>query len=89
MNSFEKLKREHGTQPKPPLHLPDFKAWCDNCLAETGTKVFFMKQGLGNACDRCGRFRRGKRFLKKTELAELTKPERKAAEVGNEAESQV
>lgn len=81
MPSFNQLKKEFGTKPKEPLHLPKLKAFCSNCLVQTGTKIYFLQQGYGNGCDRCGQFRKGKRFLSKIEFSELTKPEREGAEV--------
>ena len=84
MSSSEHLKPEHGTEPKEPLHLPKLNAFCSNCLVQTGTKIYFMRQGYGNGCDRCGLFRKGKRFFSKVEFSELTKPERNRAEVNRE-----
>ena len=72
MNSaFNKLKEKHGVQAREPFHLPDLHASCDHCERETGTKVFFMKAGLGNACCICGRLRRGKPYLSRTDFESL------------------
>ena len=72
MSDFAKLKDKYGVDPKMPVHLPDLRSYCVNCGVETGTKVLFMRQGLGNACEDCGQFRKGKRFLSKAEFAALT-----------------
>ncbi len=41
------------------------------------------------ACAVCGRFRRGKRFISKSEFAELTKPVRESAEVNHVEETRL
>lgn len=56
---------------KAPLYLPDLQAPCDQCDSLTGTKILFMRAGLGNACSRCGRFRKGKPYLSKDEFKAL------------------
>lgn len=70
-DAFNKLKEKYGVQPKEPLYLPDLFAQCDHCERSTPTKVLFMRQGLGNACAVCGRFRRGKPYLSKVEFEAL------------------
>jgi len=68
MSTFDQLKKKFGDKPKEPLHLPDLIAPCDHCERNTKTKVLFMRQGLGNACDICGRLRREKPHLSQAEL---------------------
>lgn len=75
MNDFATLKARFSTVPKEPLQVPDFIQPCDQCERATGTKVFFMRQGYGNACALCGRLRRGKPYLSKREFKTL-KPKR-------------
>jgi hypothetical protein len=68
------LNLKSGSDITPPLELPDYRQPCEQCEADTPTKVFFMKAGLGNACAVCGRLRRGKPYLSKAEFQTL-KPE--------------
>jgi hypothetical protein len=60
---------------KPPHHLPDLIAACDQCKADTPSKVLFMPAGFGNACAVCGRLRRGKPYLSKIEFNQQLKPD--------------
>ena len=81
MSNFADLKNKFGTTPKEPIHLPAVMVSCDQCERDTPTKVLFMRQGLGNACAVCGRFRRGKPYLSKCEFNAL-KPD--SAQGGND-----
>ena len=67
---------------KEPLLLPDLMARCEQCGRDTGTKVLFMKAGLGNACEVCGKFRKGKPYLSKKELNTLEPDRVNGAEYG-------
>lgn len=79
-----------GAEIRLPLLLPNLKAYCQNCDAITGTKILFMRTGLGNACAQCRQFRKGKRFISKAEFAELTKrPARESAEVNHGKEIRI
>lgn len=69
--TFDQLKTVYDTDPKPPLHLPDWEQPCDQCERTTPTAIKFMKAGLGNACGICGRLRRSKPYLSKSELQTL------------------
>ena len=53
----------------PPVELPNWKQPCEQCKANTPTKVLFMKAGLGNACAVCGRLRPFRPYIKKADLA--------------------
>ncbi len=86
MSDFEHLKKQFGTDPKPPADFPYLLAYCDQCERETPTKILFMKAGLGNACASCGRLRRGKPYLSKVEFKTL-KPNLSAKGGEHEAES--
>jgi len=77
MNDFCSLKKRYGVTPKEPLCLPNWKQPCDHCERDTGTKIKFMRQGLGNACAVCGRLRRCKPYLSKAEFNTL-KPDNAA-----------
>jgi len=70
--TFDQLKTAYHTDPKPPLHLPDWEQPCDQCERETGTSIKVMRAGIGNACLECGRLRRGKPYLSKHEFQSLT-----------------
>ena len=65
------LKLKSGSDITPPLQLPDYLQPCDQCEADTPTKILFMRQGYGNACALCGRLRRGKPYLSKAEFQTL------------------
>lgn len=53
----------------PPVELPNWKQPCEQCKADTPTKVVFMKAGLGNACAVCGRLRPFLPYISKAALA--------------------
>jgi len=53
----------------PPVELPHWKQPCEQCKADTPTKVLFMKAGLGNACAVCGRLRPFRPYIKKADIA--------------------
>lgn len=40
---------------------------------ETGTFFKFMFAGIGNACDQCGCFRKGKPYISRKEFNTLTR----------------
>ena len=54
----------------PPVEQPNWKQPCEQCKANTPTKVLFMKAALGNACAVCGRFCRGRPYISKATLAD-------------------
>ena len=80
--TFSELKQQHHTPPKEPLPLPSLVADCDQCERQTGTKVLFMKAGLGNACTECGRLRRGKPYLSQQEFNALKPSTAKGGQYG-------
>jgi len=88
MKNFQKLHEQYGTEQKKPLYLPSLIAPCDQCERDTGTKILFMRQGLGNACAICGRLRRGKPYLSKAEFKTL-RPESESAQGGSHAQTKV
>lgn len=56
---------------KEPIHIPNLQVRCEQCDQVTGTKILFMKAGLGNSCAVCGKFRKGKPYLSQRELIAL------------------
>ena len=80
--TFTELKIRYHTPPKEPLYLPSLVADCDQCKRPTGTKVLFMRAGLGNACDQCGRLRRGKPYLSQHEFSALKPNAAKGGQYG-------
>ena len=71
MSQIDGLWKRYAVVPREPFRLPDFLQPCDHCERDTGTKVLFMRQGLGNACAICGRLRRGKPYLSKRDFETL------------------
>ena len=57
-----------------PEHTPapQVRHHCHQCEQETGTVYKPTKAGIGNACDRCGAFRKGKPYVSKSEFNALT-----------------
>jgi len=53
----------------PPVELPHWKQPCEQCKADTPTKVLFMNAGLGTACAVCGRLRPFRPYISKATLA--------------------
>jgi len=57
-----------------PQHIPapQVRHECHHCEQETGTVYRPTKAGMGNACERCGSFRKGKPYVSKSEFKTLT-----------------
>jgi len=58
-------------QNPPPLEFPHWLQPCEQCDADTTSKILYMQAGLGNACAICGKLRRGRPYISKADLAAL------------------
>lgn len=63
----------HGSKLSAPILVPHVKAHCVQCEQATGTAFKLTKAGIGNACSRCGKFRKGKPYVSKREFESLTR----------------
>jgi len=54
------------------IPAPHVRHECHQCEQETGTVFKPTKAGIGNACERCGAFRKGKPYVSKSEFESLT-----------------
>lgn len=61
-----------ASQLPQQIPAPQVRHHCHHCEQETGTTFKPTKAGIGNACERCGAFRKGKPYVSKAEFNTLT-----------------
>lgn len=72
------------------LNLPGIRSHCHQCNKQTGTKLLFMKAGIGNSCADCGALRRlpdAKPYLSNSDYEKLKRD--LCAKGGNDGKARV